>query len=64
MDLITVDVTTAPAGDARPGAFVEILGDRFTPDDAAAVAGTIPHEFLTGLGRRYRRDYIRSGAAT
>lgn len=59
MDLITVDVTAAPVNEARPGAFVELLGDRFTPDDAARAARTIPHEFLTGLGRRYHRRYAR-----
>ena len=62
MDLITVDVSAAPPAEARPGAFVEVLGDRFTPDDAAAAAGTISYEILTGLGARYQRDYVRAGA--
>lgn len=57
MDLITVDVSEVPAESARPGAFVEILGGRFTPDDAANAAGTISYEFLTGLGKRYHRTY-------
>jgi alanine racemase len=57
MDLITVDVTNAPPGDAVPGAFVELLGDQVTADDAAGAAGTISYEFLTGLGRRYHRHY-------
>ena len=33
MDLITVDVTAVQQGEARPGAFVEILGDQLTLDD-------------------------------
>jgi len=61
MDLITVDVTAAPQGEARTGAFVEILGDQFTPDAAAQAAGTISYEVLTGLGNRYHRRYVHNG---
>jgi alanine racemase len=55
MDLITLDVTDCPA--ARPGAMVEILGSHQTIDDLARAAGTIGHEILTSLGRRYQRRY-------
>ena len=57
MDLITIDVTNAPSEDARPGTFVELLGERVAPDDAAYAAGTISYEFLTNLGTRYHRSY-------
>jgi alanine racemase len=58
MDLITFDVTGVPAQLARAGEFIELIGARHTPDDLAAEAGTIGYEILTGLGRRYHRQYI------
>lgn len=64
MDLITVDVTNAAPADARPGNFVEILGEQVTPDDAARAAGTISYEFLTSLGKRYHRHYVSPDAMT
>jgi alanine racemase len=57
MDVITVDVTSVPPEDTRPGKFMELLGDQVTPDDAGGAAGTISYEFLTSLGRRYHRIY-------
>jgi alanine racemase len=57
MDVITVDVTSVPPEDTRPGKFMELLGDQVTPDDAGDAAGTISYEFLTSLGRRYHRIY-------
>ena len=45
MDLITVDVTDAPQSAAHPGAFMEVLGDDYTIDDAADAAGAIGYEF-------------------
>lgn len=56
MDLITLDVTDAP--DLCPGDRVEMLGRDQTPDAVAALAGTIGYEVLTGLGARYRRQYL------
>jgi alanine racemase len=56
MDLITLDVTDAP--DLRPGDRVEMIGPNQTPDDVAALAGTIGYEVLTSLGARYRRRYL------
>ena len=60
MDLITVDVTDVPPGEALPGGLVEVLGPSVTPDDAADAAGTIGYELLTALGRRYVRHYVDS----
>ena len=59
MDLIVFDVTDLPDGLAQRGGLVELIGERFTIDDAAAIAGTIPYEVLTSLGGRYQRIYMR-----
>lgn len=55
MDLITLDVTDI---DCAPGDRVEILGSNQSIDDLAQAAGTIGHEVLTSLGRRYARSYL------
>ena len=58
MDLTTFDVTDRP--DIAVGDRITVLGGAgCTPDEAAALAGTIGYEMLTGLGSRYHRDYIR-----
>ena len=57
MDLLTVDVSGVPQAKAQPGAFVEIIGDHFSADDLADVAGTIGYEVLTRLGQRHHRIY-------
>jgi len=57
MDLIVFDITDLPEGAAQRGGFVELIGEHFTIDDAAALASTIPYEVLTSLGRRYQRIY-------
>ncbi|MCG8442166.1 MAG: alanine racemase [Caulobacterales bacterium] len=62
MDLITVDVTAAGQA-ARPGARVEFLGPHAPLADAAAAAGTIPYELLTGLGPRCERVYAGEAAS-
>jgi alanine racemase len=59
MDLVTVDVTGLPDDAARPGAAVELLGASVPLDAVAEAAGTIPHDVLTGLGRRPVRRYVR-----
>ena len=46
---------------ARPGGFIELLGDEYGVDAAAAEAGTIGYEILTALGRRYHRVYRGAG---
>jgi len=55
MDLITVDVTDAPAD--WPGDRLALLGPRQGVDALAAAAGTIGYEILTALGPRYARRY-------
>jgi alanine racemase len=62
MDLLTLDVTDAPAGLAQRGAWVDLIGPHHTVDDLAAEAGTIGYEILTALGRRYARHYLPADA--
>lgn len=56
MDLITVDVTDL----SEEVDYLQLLGDSQTVDQLAHEAGTIGHEVLTSLGRRYRRRYVHS----
>lgn len=58
MDLIALDVTDIPAGRTAPGAVVDLIGPRWTLDDAADAAGLISYELLTGLSRRFDRRYV------
>lgn len=57
MDLMTLDITAAPAATA-PGGMVELMSERLPVDDVAAAAGTIGYEILTRLGARYHRSYV------
>jgi alanine racemase len=57
MDLVTFDVSAIDAAQARPGASIELLGEHYGVDDAAADAGTIGYEVLTALGSRFHRIY-------
>ncbi|MFZ3236000.1 MAG: alanine racemase [Stellaceae bacterium] len=57
MDLAVFDVSAVDPSVARPGGFVELLGDEHGVDAAAVDAGTIGYEILTALGRRYHRVY-------
>ena len=57
MDLVTFDVSAVDAAQARPGASIELLGEHYGVDDAAADAGTIGYEVLTALGSRFHRIY-------
>jgi alanine racemase len=61
MDLIVFDVTDVPETLAQRGRLVELIGERFTVDDAATLAGTIPYEVLTSLSQRYHRVYMSAG---
>lgn len=63
MDLITLDVSEVPRERVALGDMVEILGPRYTVDDAGADAGTIGYEILTSLGHRYHRRYVGGPAA-
>lgn len=57
MDYITVDITKIASEKIKTGDFIEIIGDKFTLDDLATVANTVPHELLTRLGTRHHRIY-------
>jgi alanine racemase len=57
MDLLAIDIGELPDGAAKRGDLVTLIGDDITVDAVANVAGTIGYEILTGLGRRYHRDY-------
>jgi len=61
MDLLTIDVTGIDPLAAQPGAYADLLDERYGVDDAAFAAQTIGYEILTALGRRYARIY-RGGA--
>jgi len=58
MDLIIIDVTDAPAGAARRGASVTLIGGALDLETVGAGAKTIGYEILTSLGGRYARRYI------
>lgn len=58
MDMITIDVSEAPADACRPGDFIDLIGGAIPLDEVAERAGTISYEILTSLGRRYYRDYV------
>ena len=57
MDLVVFDVSDVDPAIARPGGFIELLGDDYGVDAAATDAGSIGYEILTALGRRYHRVY-------
>ena len=57
MDLATFDVSAADPAALHPGAMIELLGDHYSVDAAAADAGTIGYEILTSLGSRFHRIY-------
>ena len=57
MDLLTVDISDVPTETAQPGGYAELIGDHFSADDLADVAGTIGYEVLTRLGQRHHRIY-------
>lgn len=61
MDLTVFDITDLPEGSVQRGGFLELIGDRFTVDDAARLAGTIGYEILTSLSTRYHRIYSGGG---
>jgi alanine racemase len=58
MDLIIIDVTDAPAGAAKRGASVTLIGGALDLETVGAGAKTIGYEILTSLGRRYARRYV------
>jgi alanine racemase len=62
MDLASFDVSAVDPALLHPGSVIELLGDDYGVDEAAADAGTIGYEILTALGRRYHRVYRESSA--
>jgi alanine racemase len=60
MDLMAVDITDLPDGSAHRGDLVTLIGEELGLDEVAAVAGQIPYELLTGLGRRHNRRYLEA----
>jgi alanine racemase len=56
MDLTAIDLDHCP--DLKVGDWVEVLGPQQSPDQLAAVAGTIGYEILTDLGARHERIYL------
>ena len=58
MDLIIVDVTEAPAAEARRGDPVTLIGGPLDLETVGAGAKTIGYEILTSLGRRHARRYL------
>ncbi len=63
MDLIALDATDLPDGVATRGGLVELIGHTISVDEVAANAGTIGYEILTGLGRRFHREYRQAVAS-
>lgn len=57
MDLVTIDVTGHDPATVRPGAYVDLIDERYGIDDAALAAQTIGYEVLTRLGNRFSRVY-------
>jgi alanine racemase len=58
MDSITVDVSQLQSDRFGAGSQVEVIGDHQSVDDVAEAMDTIGYEVLTGLGRRYERNYL------
>jgi alanine racemase len=64
MDLCVADVTDLAEEAVGPGVRAEFFGASAHLDDFATKSGTIGYQVLTGLGRRYRRDYLPLRPAT
>ncbi len=63
MDLCVADVTDLPEEAGRPGERAEFFGAAADLDDFATKSGTIGYQLLTGLGRRYLREYVEAPEA-
>ncbi|CAP54653.1 alanine racemase [Gluconacetobacter diazotrophicus] len=57
MDCLAVDVTDISDAPLDAGTALDLIGPHHSIDSAAAAAGTIGYELLTGLGARYHRLY-------
>lgn len=58
MDSFALDVTALGDIELPPGTRIDLIGPDNSLEDAAAAAGTIGYEILTGLGARYHRRYL------
>lgn len=58
MDAITVDVSSVPLEESKPGTTVHLIGGPRPIDDVAKDAGTIGYEILTRLSNRIPRNYL------
>lgn len=63
MDSMMVDVSALAPEALGAGDAVELIGPHQSVADVAALAGTIPYEILTRLGRRYARRYVGGASA-
>lgn len=61
MDLITVEASGADWRELRAAQTAEIIGPHCPLKEIAKQAGTIDYEILTGLGRRFFREYKNQG---
>ena len=57
MDCLAVDVTALGNSPLAAGTALDLIGPHHPIEEAAAAAGTIGYELLTGLGARYHRLY-------
>ena len=57
MDTIILDISALSPEELAPGDLVELIGERQTIDEIAALSDTIGYEILTGLGNRFHRRY-------
>ncbi len=57
MDLTTIDVSALAADALAVGDYVDLIGGGVPIDDAAALAGTVSYELLTGLSPRLVRRW-------
>ncbi len=58
MDLTMFDVTDLGLDGVAVGDMIQLFGPDLPVVEAAAAAGTVAYELLTGLGRRFERVYV------
>jgi len=60
MDCMALDLTALGDRPLPPGTGFELIGPHRPLDELAAALDTIGYELLTGLGKRFHREYIES----
>lgn len=58
MEYTTIDVTDIPESACYPGAWVDLLDDRFSVDDMADMTGVLPQEIMLRLGSGSPHQYM------